>query len=212
MQSQLHWRFVTLSLVLTLLFTAGCKKQKPPVPQPQAQAPTVSAPQPEQQTQQPPVTIPPAEPSTSTTTPPETASTPEKPPSKPRHTIGRRHPGNSATAKKAPAPVPATPPAATPPATTTAKATPDADVGQIAPPISPSAASQAQQSTTQLLDSTEQNLHGLTRTLSNDEQNTVSQIRSYIVQARSALKDQDLERAHNLALKAHQLADVLLRQ
>ena len=48
--------------------------------------------------------------------------------------------------------------------------------------------------------------------LSNDEQNTVSQIRSYIVQARSALKDQDLERAHNLALKAHQLADVLLRQ
>ena len=97
-------------------------------------------------------------------------------------------------------------------APTTAKATPDADVGQIAPPISPSAASQAQQSTTQLLDSTEQNLHGLTRTLSNDEQNTVSQIRSYIVQARSALKDQDLERAHNLALKAHQLADVLLRQ
>ena len=99
-----------------------------------------------------------------------------------------------------------------PPATTTAKATPDADVGQIAPPMSPSAASQAQQSTTQLLDSTEQNLHGLTRTLSSDEQNTVSQIRSYIVQARSALKDQDLERAHNLALKAHQLADVLLRQ
>lgn len=78
--------------------------------------------------------------------------------------------------------------------------------------MSRTAASQAQQSTTQLLDATEQNLRALTRTLSNDEQNTVSQIRSYVVQARSALKDQDLERAHNLALKAHQLSDVLLRQ
>jgi hypothetical protein len=78
--------------------------------------------------------------------------------------------------------------------------------------MSQSAASQEQQSTTQLLDSTEQNLRALTRTLSNDEQNTVSQIRSYIVQSRSALKDQDFERAKNLALKAHQLSDVLLRQ
>ena len=78
--------------------------------------------------------------------------------------------------------------------------------------MSRTAASQAQQSTAQLLDSTEQNLRALTRTLSNDEQNTVSQIRSYVVQARSALKDQDLERAHNLAVKARQLSDVLLRQ
>lgn len=85
-------------------------------------------------------------------------------------------------------------------------------MGQISPDISRTAASQAQQNTTQLLDATEQNLRALTRALSNDEQNTVSQIRSYIVQARSALKDQDLERAHNLALKAHQLSDVLLRQ
>lgn len=78
--------------------------------------------------------------------------------------------------------------------------------------MSRTAADQKQQSTTQLLDSTEQNLRALTRTLSNDEQNTVSQIRSYIVQSRSALKDQDLERAQNLAVKAHQLSDVLLRQ
>jgi len=198
-----------------LLFSAGCKKKKPPVPPPQSQAPTITSPTPEQQTPTPAITIPPAEPTPSTTAPTEETTTPGKPsPSKPRHTIGRRHPANSTTAKKPPASAPATPPASTPPATTAAKTTPptpDADVGQIAPPISPSAASQAQQSTTQLLDSTEQNLRGLTRTLSNDEQNTVSQIRSYIVQARSALKDQDLERAHNLALKAHQLSDVLLR-
>jgi hypothetical protein len=63
-----------------------------------------------------------------------------------------------------------------------------------------------------LLDSTEQSLRGLTRSLSTDEQTTLSQIRSYITQARSALKDQDLERAHNLAVKAHQLSDVLTKQ
>ena len=76
--------------------------------------------------------------------------------------------------------------------------------------MSQSAASQAQQSTTQLLDTTEQNLRNLTRTLSSDEQNTVNRIRSFVTQARSALKDQDLERAHNLALKARQLSDGLL--
>ena len=78
--------------------------------------------------------------------------------------------------------------------------------------MSPSAASQAQQNTAQLLDATEQNLRSLTRSLNNDEQNTVSQIRSYIVQARNALKNQEIELAHNLAVKAHQLADGLLRQ
>jgi len=78
--------------------------------------------------------------------------------------------------------------------------------------MSRTAAAQAQQSTTQLLDATEQNLHNLNRALSNDEQNVVSQIRSYIVQARNALKNQELELAHNLALKAHQLSDGLLRQ
>jgi len=72
--------------------------------------------------------------------------------------------------------------------------------------------SQTQQSTTQLLDSTEQKLRSITRTLSSDEQNTVAQIRSFVTQARSALKDQDFDRAHNLALKAHQLSDELVKQ
>jgi hypothetical protein len=63
-----------------------------------------------------------------------------------------------------------------------------------------------------LLDSTEQNLRNLTRSLSTDEQNAVRDIKSYVTQARSALKDQDFELAHNLALKAHQLLDSLLKQ
>jgi len=78
--------------------------------------------------------------------------------------------------------------------------------------MSQAAASKTQQTTTQLLDSTEQNLRNLVnRSLTNDELNIVSQIRSYINQAKSALKEQDLERAHNLALKARQLSDGLLR-
>lgn len=69
-----------------------------------------------------------------------------------------------------------------------------------------------QQSTNQLLASTEQNLRSLTRTLSTDEQTTVSQIRSYITDARTALNHQDLDRAQKLAEKAHELADKLVKQ
>ena len=76
--------------------------------------------------------------------------------------------------------------------------------------MSQQAASQTQQSTAQLLDSAEQNLRNLNRTLSKDELDIVSSIRSYINQAKSALKDQDLERAHMLAAKARQLSEGLL--
>jgi hypothetical protein len=68
------------------------------------------------------------------------------------------------------------------------------------------------QSTNQLLASTEQNLRSINRSLNNDEQNVLSQIRSYVAQSRAALKDQDFERAHNLAVKAHLMTDGLVRQ
>ena len=214
MQVQLQWRVLSWTLAFTLLFGVGCNKKKPSVPPTQAQAPTIQQPTPEQTTP----------PNTTTTTPPEsatsTATAPVNPPEEkpspatPKKSAGnthRHHP--STTAKK---PTPATPAPSTPPANdTVAKASipaPETAVGQISPDMSKSAASQAQQSTTELLDSTEKNLRGLTRSLSNDEQNTVMQIRSYVTQARLALKDQDLERAHNLALKAHQLSDVLVKQ
>jgi hypothetical protein len=213
MQVQLQWRVLSWALAFTLLFGVGCNKKKPSVPPVQAQAPTIQQPVPEQ--------IPPA--NTTTTTPPESttsttasANPPEKPsPSTPtKSTTGsthRHHP--STTAKK---PSPAAPAPSTPPANeTVAKASvpaPEVAVGQISPDMSKSAASQAQQSTAELLDSTEKNLRNLTRSLSSDEKNTVTQIRSYVTQAKLALKDQDLERAHNLALKAHQLSDVLVKQ
>jgi len=206
---------MSFTLVFALLCISGCKKKVPAVPPSQAQAPTVTTPTPEQQAPQQPVpatTQPQPEQTAPTPTTQEQPPSPEKPsPSKPARS-NRRHPATS-TSKKPPTPTPAPPAAANPPSNAAkTPSSPDSEVGQISPDMSRTAAAQAQQSTTQLLDATEQNLRNLNRTLSNDEQNAVSQIRSYIVQARNALKNQELELAHNLALKAHQLSDGLLRQ
>lgn len=67
------------------------------------------------------------------------------------------------------------------------------------------------QTTTQLLQSTEDNL----RTVNNpnsDQQAMIAQIRNFLAQARQAQTDNDLVRAHNLALKAHLLSDELVRR
>jgi hypothetical protein len=66
-------------------------------------------------------------------------------------------------------------------------------------------------STAQLIQSTEDNLKSLTRTLSNDDKAVVEQIRTYLAQSRSAIAENDVVRAHNLALKAHLLSDELVR-
>lgn len=210
MQAQFQWRILAIALACMLVFAGGCKKKKPPLPTPQAQAPTITTPAPRPET---PATTatPPAPAPDSTATPTENAASQKPSPSHPKRVGGKLHKHPSVTAAKKQSP----PAPVTPPVSTTAKASapsPEEAVGQIAPDMSQSAASQAQQSTTQLLDSAELNLRNLTRTLNNDELNTVSQIRSYIAQSRVALKDQDIERAHNLALKAHQLSDVLVRQ
>jgi len=215
MQFHRYSRSGILILAASLLLVSGCNKKKPSVPPPQAQAPTVTEPT-TQQTQTAPAQEATPEKAPATEPPPATTPTPapeikaQKPSPikrrKSRSGNGQSQP-SAATTKKPPA---ATPPA---PSTTVAKASPpapDAGVGQISPDMSQSTASQTQQSTTQLLDTTEQNLRNLNRTLSNDELDIVSQIRSYINQAKAALKDQDLERAHNLAAKARQLSEGLL--
>jgi hypothetical protein len=52
------------------------------------------------------------------------------------------------------------------------------------------------------LDDTERGLKGIGRSLTNQEQKTVSQIRQYIRQARKALDTGDVDGAHTLAAKA----------
>ena len=68
------------------------------------------------------------------------------------------------------------------------------------------------QTTGQLLDSTDNNLRSIKRQLSADEQTRVTEIRDYQAQARQAIKDGDMVRAHKLALKAHVLSDELVKQ
>lgn len=189
-----------MAFAFALLFLPGCRKKKPSLPPPQAQAPTTIG-QPA-----PPNITPETSPSTATQPPlPEASSTVAKPlPPKPKN----RHHNGVTNAKKQPNPKPAAP-------AETAKASPPANneaVGQISPDVPSSTQNSTVQSTNQLLDSTEHNLRGITRSLSNDEQSILSQIRSYVAESRAALKDQDFERAHNLAIKAHLYSEGLLKQ
>ncbi len=66
-------------------------------------------------------------------------------------------------------------------------------------------------STYQLLASSDANLKKISgRQLSANQQDTVKQIKSYMEQANTAAKDGDVQRAHNLAVKANLLATELV--
>ena len=83
---------------------------------------------------------------------------------------------------------------------------------QIVPGLTPQEADKQRQRAVELLASTEENLKELFgRRLDSGQQETVAQIHNYTDGARSALKDGDTQRAHTLALKAHLLADDLVR-
>jgi hypothetical protein len=81
---------------------------------------------------------------------------------------------------------------------------------QLSPGVSPETASRQRQSTDLLLSTTEGNLKtaaGLQ--LSPAQQDTVTQIRGYMKQAKDSADAGDLQRAHNLAFKAKLLSDEL---
>lgn len=190
-------------VLVSVLALGGCKKKKPPVPPPEAQAPTItqpqSAPQPEVQPPAPVVSEPnrpqPQE------VPPEIAAPQPPPPSKPQR---KPH-----TAKK-----PAAPPEKSPeqPSRTVVN---EGGSRPAAPQLSasiPRATANNQKSdTAQLLEATDYNLKSITRMLTADEKAMVEHIRSYMQQSRNATKEGDTERAYNLALKAHLLSDELVK-
>ena len=66
------------------------------------------------------------------------------------------------------------------------------------------------ESTNQLLTTSQQNLKRLSeRQLSANQQDTVKQIKGYIEQANTAAKGGDVQRAHNLAIKANALTETI---
>jgi hypothetical protein len=83
---------------------------------------------------------------------------------------------------------------------------------QLAPGVSNEQASRQRQSTTQLLATTDTNLKQLaSRQLSVTQQDSVSQIRKYMEQAKAAEDAGDVQRAQNLASKALMLSDDLVK-
>ena len=85
-------------------------------------------------------------------------------------------------------------------------------VVQLAPGMSAEQASSQRQSTTQLLAATDDNLKQIaSRQLNSTQQDSVSQIRKYMEQAKAAEEAGDVQRAHNLASKALLLSDDLVK-
>jgi hypothetical protein len=70
----------------------------------------------------------------------------------------------------------------------------------------------ARQMTTDLLSATDANLKQATsRQLNANQEETVTQIKLFVEQANAAMKAGDLDRGHNLAIKAHLLSDDLVK-
>jgi hypothetical protein len=87
-----------------------------------------------------------------------------------------------------------------------------ADPGAQLAPAAQGQGSQQVQNTTQLLANVDDNLKKISsRRLNQNQLDSVKQIRLYMDQAKTAEAAGDLDRAHNLAVKAHLLSDDLVR-
>ena len=83
---------------------------------------------------------------------------------------------------------------------------------KLAPGMSPEQASSQRQSTTQLLAATDANLKQISsRPMNSSQQDSISQIRKYMEQAKAAEQAGDVERAYNLASKALLLSNDLVK-
>jgi hypothetical protein len=83
---------------------------------------------------------------------------------------------------------------------------------QLSPGVSGQQASSQRENTTYLLARVDENLKKVAgRQLSSGQQDTANQIRQYVQQANAAAAAGELDRAHNLALKANLLSQELVK-
>lgn len=199
-----------IGLLLLVVMSSGCEHKKPVLVMPQQQPPTAApqatptpAPADAQPAEQPqeaqPAATPAEQPKTAEKTKPKHGrhAAAKKPAAQPPSSGDKPEVAHSTTSKKI---IPAEP-APTPPQS-----------GQISPGPTPADAAHSQTSTDQLLQGAEANLNGITRQLSKDEEAMRAQIREFIKQSRTAITENDLARAHNLAVKARLLSDELVKQ
>ena len=189
--------------LLLVLVISGCEHKKPVLVMPQQPPPATATPEatptPTEAETKPAEQQPPE--AQASPTPAEQPKTAEK--TKPKHTrhASPKKPGEKSEVARN------TPPKKVIPAEPTP--TP-LQTGQISP--GPTDGGNNQASTDQLLQGAEANLNGLTRTLSKDEEAMRTQIREFIKQSRTAITENDLARAHTLAVKARLLSDELVKQ
>jgi hypothetical protein len=201
-------RWTAVLAMSGLLVLAGCKKKPKTVPPPQAQAPTITTPAETQPVPEQPAPAPATpEPSANqpATNPPPANTTAAAKPHRPR-------PTRKPAPEKETTPVPekdTVPKSGTQIAKNTPPAAPPA---VITPSLPPDQVLHTRGTTEQLLQSTEQNLASIRRSLSADERDMVQQAHVYVTQSRSATQDGDSTRAYNLAMKAHLLSDELIKK
>lgn len=197
-----------LALCLAVAIVSGCQNKKPVVVVPQ-QPPSTVAPTPAPTPTPEPTPAEPAEqPQPAQPAATEQAQADKAQKEKPRHARkpSPRKPAPAGTEKtemasrsKSPTVVPAEP------ASTPAE-------GQISPGPMSTDSAQEKASTEQLLHSAENNLNAIKRQLSKDEEAIREQIKEFISQSRKATTENDLARAHLLAVKARLLSDDLVKQ
>jgi hypothetical protein len=187
-------RNIALAVVLFSVATSvGCHRKKPRIPA-KAQPPTIEQPTIPPVATQPLPTPPTVTPGETQPVPTETAPVTAKKPKRHRKTV----PANTANS----APPKVVPKAETP--------QPDTNV-QITAEIPQNVANARRQQTEGLLQAAEGNLKKINRTLSDGEEGMQRQVRNYITQSRLAMQDGDLERAYQLASKAQQLSQELIK-
>ena len=200
-------KIAVFCLLLALLSLTGCKKKKPNVPPPPPPpAITETAPPPQQ-----PTTAQTEQPTTAEVQPPAPVSKPKPPPKKrpPAHKTNTTAHATTPQTQPKPAAQPPTPAPGT--RTTVSHGGTEVASVTISPRLRHDITRDQQQSTEELMRLTDENLKAINRQLSNEERAVLQQINSYIDQAKKAMNDQDLLRAHNLALKAHLLSDDLVK-
>jgi hypothetical protein len=211
---------VTFVLAVMIFSASGCKKKKPAVPAPQAEAPTITAPEP--------VTPPTTEtPAPSTPAAEATTTSPAPPPKakKPRARVAKKPSAGVPTATNGSTPPAAaanngsTPPPQAPNVTTPSGkvVVPDGSVAEPSNQVSTTTMPTVRDNETKLstersLQATEKDLKAIAFTPSLDQKSMMDQIKTYITQSRTANSDGDVLRASNLAQKARLLCDELLRK
>jgi hypothetical protein len=208
----------SLCVLLAILCT-GCSHKTPVTPQ-QAQAPPLQT---GKGTLEPPKTTQQAEktdtPLASPLPPPSAQSVPLPPPTpkkvrkpkkpKPADTPQVTAAGPAAT-QNSQASAGSTTAQATPPAQLQTAPTSNSSIGQLTTGDSASG-ERTKHETADLIGATQQGLSGIKRTLSDDEKATAGQIHNYLKQAQQALENGDADGAHLLATKAKVLLDELMK-